>query len=112
MIFLLCLLAGFTENTKASLRKRRTLTTCSLRAGNGKPRRVQRHGHSTVESDMTESQSTHVEFKVEFEDGSRARMSIDKWHLNDGDFSARAMARERQAEGKLPPGQIRLVKRL
>src|SRR4051812_10283763 len=38
---LLCLLAGFTENTKASLRKRRTLTTCSLRAGNGKPRRVQ-----------------------------------------------------------------------
>lgn len=80
-------------------------------AGNGKPRRVQQYGHSTVESDMTGSPD-RVEFKIEYEDGSKARMSIDKWHVNESDFAARTIARERQAEGKLPPGQIRLVKRL
>jgi hypothetical protein len=82
-----------------------------LPAGNGKPRRVQEYGHSTVESDMTGSPD-RVEFKIEYEDGSKARMSIDKWHVNESDFTARTIARERQAEGKLPPGQIRLVKRL
>jgi hypothetical protein len=61
---------------------------------------------------MTEHPEARVEFKVEYEDGSKARMFIDKWHVNDGDFSARALARERQAEGSLPPGPIRLVKRL
>jgi hypothetical protein len=53
-----------------------------------------------------------VEFRVEYEDGSKARMCIDKWHLSEGDFVARTIARERQAEGKLPPGTIRHVRRL
>jgi len=61
---------------------------------------------------MTEHPEVRVEFKVEYEDGSKARMSVDKWHVNESDFAARTVARERQAEGKLPPGPIRLVKRL
>jgi hypothetical protein len=61
---------------------------------------------------MTASLKIPVEFRVEYEDGSKARMCIDKWHLSEGDFVARTIARERQAEGKLPPGTIRHVRRL
>jgi hypothetical protein len=52
-----------------------------------------------------------VTFVVEYEDGRTAEFSIDRWILDLGDYAARIIARERQEQGDLPSGVIRVVKR-
>jgi hypothetical protein len=55
--------------------------------------------------------SNRVMFVVQYEDGTTAEFSIDRWTLSLGDYAARIIARERQEKGDLPPGQIRAVRR-
>jgi len=47
-----------------------------------------------------------VTFIAEYRDGSVARFDIDPWTLRNGHWAARIIARERQAEGSLKPGEI------
>jgi hypothetical protein len=50
-------------------------------------------------------------FIVEFEDGTRDYFFIDTPTLRTGDHVARIVARNRQAEGKLPKKPIKSVTR-
>jgi len=47
-----------------------------------------------------------VTFVAEYRDGSVARFDIDPWTLRNGHWVARIIARERQEEGSLKPGEI------
>ena len=54
--------------------------------------------------------SNRVTFVVEYEDGRTAEFSIDRWTLSLGDYAATIIARERQEEGDLPPGEIKTIR--
>ena len=45
-------------------------------------------------------------FIAEYRDGSVARFEIDPWTLRNGHWVARIIARERQEQGSLKPGEI------
>ena len=47
-----------------------------------------------------------VTFIAEYRDGSVARFDIDPWTLRNGHWVARIIARERQEQGSLKPGEI------
>lgn len=55
--------------------------------------------------------SNRVAFVAEYEDGRTVEFSIDPWTLSLGEYAARIIASERQAEGDLPPGEIVAVRR-
>jgi hypothetical protein len=52
-----------------------------------------------------------IRFIAKYEDGSSDDFWIDRWTLSRGDHVAFMVAREHQAEKKLPPGTIVRVKR-
>jgi len=56
-------------------------------------------------------QSNYVDFIVEYEDGRKARIAIDRHTLKMGDNVAPSIAAERQQNGDLPPGKIIGVRR-
>jgi hypothetical protein len=55
--------------------------------------------------------NNRVAFVAEYEDGRTTEFSIDRWTLSLGEYAARIIARERQENGDLPPGEIRAVRR-
>ena len=54
--------------------------------------------------------SNRVLFVVEYEDGRTCEFTIDQSMLDLGDYVPRIIARERQAKGDLPSGQIKTVR--
>jgi hypothetical protein len=52
-----------------------------------------------------------VTFVVEYEDGSKVHINIDRFTLRSGDHVARLIAGERQRAGLIPEGEIKSVKR-
>jgi hypothetical protein len=52
-----------------------------------------------------------VIFEVVYEDGRVATMVADKWTIKSGDYVARWVAAELQAAGRLPPGNIKHIRR-
>jgi len=50
-----------------------------------------------------------VTFIAEYRDGSVARFDIDPWTLRNGRWVARIIARERQEQGSLKPGEKTLT---
>jgi hypothetical protein len=52
-----------------------------------------------------------VVFVVEFEDGTRDHIYIDRYTLRSGDHVAKTIARERQQKGELPNKPIKSVAR-
>jgi hypothetical protein len=59
-----------------------------------------------------EGTGDYVTFLVEYEDGTTAEFSIDRWTLSSGDHVAPIIAREQQGEGNLPLGAIKTVRRI
>jgi hypothetical protein len=51
-------------------------------------------------------ETDRVTFIAEYRDGSVARFDIDPWTLRNGHWVARIIARERQEQGSLKPGEI------
>ena len=60
---------------------------------------------------MAKKKSGYVTFKVLFEDGTTAWVSIDQFTLRTGDHIARIVAGEWQRDGRLPDKPIKTVKR-
>jgi hypothetical protein len=52
-----------------------------------------------------------IRFEVEFEDGQRLSIVIDRNTLAPGEHVARIVAEERQRAGDLPPSRIVAVRR-
>jgi hypothetical protein len=50
-------------------------------------------------------------FDVEYEDGQKIVMLVNKYDLRDNDFVAWIIARERQEKGSLAPGKIVSIRR-
>jgi hypothetical protein len=55
---------------------------------------------------------TNIMFAVNYEDGRSAYITISPKALEQGDHVANAVARERQARGEIPAGDIKAVKRV
>jgi hypothetical protein len=55
--------------------------------------------------------SNRVMFVVEYVDGRTAEFSVDGWTLSLGDYAVKIIARERQAKGDLPSGEISAIRR-
>jgi hypothetical protein len=53
-----------------------------------------------------------VHFAVAYDDGRELTMTVDRHSLERGDHVVRTIARERQAKGELPAGNITNVRRL
>jgi uncharacterized membrane protein len=62
--------------------------------------------------DNRRKRDTNVMFAVNFEDGRTAYITISPKALGPGDHVARTVARERQARGEIPEGEIASVKRV
>lgn len=60
---------------------------------------------------MGKSTRQDVLFLVEYEDGSQATISIDRFTLRSGDHIARIIAGEWQRGGRIPDGKIKAVRR-
>ena len=54
----------------------------------------------------------NIMFAVNYEDGRTAYITIKPQALEPGDHLARTIARERQAKGEIPDGEIASVKRV
>jgi hypothetical protein len=50
-----------------------------------------------------------ITFIAEYEGGSKVPFQIDPWTLERGDHVAHTVAREKQEEGFLKPGEIAMV---
>jgi len=55
-------------------------------------------------------QRHRVTFVAEYEDGRTCEFSIDSLMVGLGDYAAMIIARERQANGDLPRGQIKAIR--
>jgi hypothetical protein len=55
---------------------------------------------------------TNIMFAVNYEDGRSAYITISPKALEQGDHVVNAVARERQARGEIPAGDIKAVKRV
>jgi hypothetical protein len=60
---------------------------------------------------MSIKQPSRVGFVVEYKDGKRRHISINRYALLSGDHLARIVAREKQRDGTLPQGDIATIKR-
>ena len=61
---------------------------------------------SRIVQQCLKKETDRVTFIAEYRDGSVARFEIDPWTLRNGHWVARIIARERQEQGSLKPGEI------
>ena len=62
--------------------------------------------------DNRRKRDPNIMFAVNYEDGRTAYITISPKMLEPGDHVARAVARERQAKGEIPGGEVASVKRV
>ena len=64
-------------------------------------------GQFACHAPMPKTKETdQVTFVAEYRDGTFAHFDIDPWTLRGGNWVARIIARERQQDGSLKPGEI------
>ena len=62
--------------------------------------------------DNRRKRDPNIMFAVNYEDGRTAYITIKPKALESGDHVSRSVARERQAKGEIPEGEIASVKRV
>ena len=62
--------------------------------------------------DNRRKRDPNIMFAVNYEDGRTAYITIKPKALESGDHVSRSVARERQAKGEIPQGEIASVKRV